>query len=219
MLLQLNDLHVVRGSLPVLSGINLDLPQGESIALKGASGCGKSTLLKTIVGGCTWQARSFNFKRKPVTATNIQFIRQQSGYIGQESTLAGLSVRDSLMQPFEFSAYRRRKFPEHEMLRLLATFYLPVEILDRHPSGLSGGQRQRLSIIRVLLLEPELIIADEPTSALDSDSRKQVVDELLNRGRSVISTSHDQHWLDSCDRIIHMSQGRILEEVEYDRTH
>ena len=211
-MIKLKNLTVIMDDMPILRGVNLDAYKGTSIALKGPSGGGKSTLLKALVGGCRWQAEQYHFQGQHITADNIQYIRQRTGYIGQESTLAGTSIRESLMQPFQFSAYRSRVFPEGEMARLLKAFHLPVELLRRHPSALSGGQQQRISIIRALLLNPELIIADEPTSALDPESRNSVIKELLNRGRTIISTSHDQHWLNNCDRLLTLSGGVIINE-------
>ena len=211
-MLSIKGLQVVREGNRILDGIDLIVTKGQSVALKGPSGCGKSTLLKALVGGCQWQAEYFIMDNKHVTASNIQNVRQNTGYIGQESPMSGTAIREALERPFLFSVYRRREFPEHELNRLMQAFDLSAELLDRHPSSLSGGQRQRFAIIRILLLNPQLIIADEPTSALDEKSRRSVIKELLLSGRTIISTSHDQEWLDGCSDILMMEEGRILGE-------
>ena len=214
-MLKVKQLQATRNGKAVLESINLEIQTGRSYALQGSSGCGKSTLLKTLVGGCPWQADEFLFNGKTINQGNIQIVRQSTGYIGQESALSGPSVKACLKQPFEFAAYRNRAFPETELERLMEALSLPESLLQKPPTELSGGQRQRLCIIRTLLLQPILIIADEPTSALDNKNRNAVIDELLKRDRTVISTSHDQQWLNNCDQLICMAEGRIIREPEY----
>ena len=214
-MLKVKQLQAMRNGKAVLEDINLEIQTGQSYALQGSSGCGKSTLLKTLVGGCQWRANEFLFDGQPVSTDNIQIVRQSAGYIGQENALAGSSVEACLKQPFEFAAYKSKDFPDAELERLLKAFSLPEPLLKKSPTELSGGQRQRFCIIRTLLLQPKLIIADEPTSALDKNNRRAVIDELLNQQRTVISTSHDQEWLDCCDQLIFMKESRIIREPEY----
>ena len=214
-MLKVKHLQATRNGNVMLENINLDIRAGQSYALQGASGCGKSTLLKTLIGGCPWQAEAFLFNGQLVSSDNIQIVRQSTGYIGQENALFGVSVDTCLKQPFEFAAYKNRSFPKAELDRLMQTFSLSESLLKKSPSELSGGQRQRFCIIRALLLRPKLLIADEPTSALDKNNRDAVIDELLNRKHTIISTSHDQQWLDNCDQLIFMSEGRIIRELEH----
>ena len=211
-MLDIKGLQVTREGIRILDGIDLMVRKGQSVALRGPSGCGKSTLLKALVGGCRWQADHFIINNQPVGVADIHGVRQNTGYIGQESPMSGTSVREALERPFQFAAYKDRKFPEQELARLMHQFHLSEELPERHPSSLSGGQRQRFAIIRVLLLKPQLIIADEPTSALDADSRNSVIRELLHSGKTIISTSHDQHWLNQCNSILIMEKGRIMGE-------
>ena len=213
-MLKLEGLQVVRDGTLILKRINLDVKRGQSIVLQGPSGCGKSTLLKALVGGCEWQADRYIVDDESVRPDTIQTIRQKTGYIGQENALSGSSIREALMRPFSFKIHRNKSFPKEELQRLIHAFNLSTSLLDRHPSQLSGGQKQRFAIIRVLLLKPALIIADEPTSALDADSREGVLEELLNGGYTVISTSHDPFWLNKCDKIIAMNDGQIVKEVQ-----
>lgn len=211
-MLNIKGLRVTREGTRILDGVDLKVKKGQSIALQGASGCGKSTLLKALVGGCRWQADHFIVNDQPMAAADIHSVRQNTGYIGQESPMSGTSIRETLERPFQFAAYKGREFPRPELARLMQQFHLSDELLERHPSSLSGGQRQRFAIIRILLLKPRLIIADEPTSALDTDSRDSVIRELLHSGKTIISTSHDQYWLDQCDSILIMEKGRIMGE-------
>lgn len=214
-MLKVKQLQATCSGRQILQGINLNIQSGQSIALQGPSGCGKSTLLKTLVGGCSWQAEEFTFADQKITPDLIQVVRQSAGYIGQENAPSGSCVLDFLKQPFLFAAYKNRTFPQTEMERLMKKFLLSEQLLHQPPATLSGGQRQRFCILRILLLKPMLIIADEPTSALDKENRMAVMDELLNQKRTVISTSHDQQWLDACDELIFMNEGRIVREAEY----
>ena len=214
-MLKVKQFRAIRNGSPVLEDISLEILPGTSCALQGPSGCGKSTLLKALVGGCHWQADEFIFDGQPITKASIQTIRQSAAYIGQENALSGSSVEECLKQPFQFTAYKNRTFPQTELKRLIQKFSLPQALLQKKPSELSGGQKQRFCIIRALLLQPKLIIADEPTSALDKNNRSAVIDELLSQKHTVISTSHDQEWLDCCDQLIFMNEGRIVREPEY----
>ncbi|AMO54821.1 hypothetical protein GZ77_24895 [Endozoicomonas montiporae] len=214
-MIKLEGLDIVRGGNPVIRNSSLTVEKGQSVALQGPSGCGKSTLLKTLVGGCEWQSGHYLFNDKPVTPDSIQAVRLKTGYIGQESALMGTTVLEALQRPFSFRAFRNKTFPEQTLYRLMNRFLLSRNLLNHHPSALSGGQKQRFAIIRVLLLDPELIIADEPTSALDAESRDNVIEELLGTGRTVISTSHDQHWLDRCERIVLMDNGQVIGDKQH----
>ena len=213
-MIKLEGLQVVRNGIPVIKKSSFTVHKGQSVALQGPSGCGKSTLLKTLVGGCEWQADRYLFNNELVTPASIHRVRLKAGYIGQENTLSGATVLEALQRPFSFRAYRGQLFPEQTLYRLIDRFQLSIDLLSHHPSTLSGGQKQRFAIIRVLLLEPELIIADEPTSALDAESRDSIIEELLGNERTVISTSHDQAWLDQCKRIVMMNNGQIIGEKQ-----
>ena len=214
-MIKLEGLNIVRRGNPVIRNSSLTIEKGQSVALQGPSGCGKSTLLKTLVGGCEWQSGHYLFNHKPVTPGSIQAVRLKTGYIGQENALSGATVIEALQRPFSFRAFRHRLFPEQKLYSLMDYFLLSRSLLDQHPSTLSGGQKQRFAIIRVLLLEPEFIIADEPTSALDAESRDNVIEELLGTGQTVISASHDQHWLDRCERIVMMDNGQIIGDKQH----
>ena len=214
-MLNIKGLSVRRGDKLILDRLDLRMNQGETLALKGASGCGKSTLLKACLGGCPWKADQFLFEGVTITPKTLSYIRQRSGYIAQESTLPGHTVQEAMEQPFQFLAYQDKPFPAEELIRRMADFHLSEHLLTSHPSELSGGQRQRFAIIRVLLLSPKLIVADEPTSALDNVSRNAVIEALLNGQRTVISTSHDSHWLDACERVELMMKGKMIREAGY----
>ena len=137
----------------ILRDISLTFAAGESVVLTGASGCGKSTLLRLLLGGIPWQRGHYYFHNEQVNSGNIARVRTSCGFVAQESDLAGATVREGLMRPYQFAAYRDKHFPEDELQRLLATFGLNATLLESAPAKLSGGQRQRLNIIRALLLQ------------------------------------------------------------------
>ncbi len=215
-MLKLTNMQVEPNGVPVLKNISFEVAAGDSLVLAGPSGSGKSSLLKALLGGCKWRAESYIFNGVNVTPGLIQTVRQQSGYIGQEYNLEGITVYEALKRPFAFSIYRDREFSRQELMRLMGSFLLSADFLERGPTSLSGGQRQRFAIIRTLLLKPKLIVADEPTSALDQDCREAVIHELLDQGTTVVSTSHDSAWISRCSRVLSLNHGSLVFRGEAD---
>ncbi len=198
--------------LTILHNITLHIAEGERVVFTGSSGCGKSSLLKLLLGACRVSEGEYFYRNQAVTLPVLKELRGSAGYIGQESPMGDLSVREFLKSPFEFAVYRDRTYNESKLMVLFEKLHLESDVLDKSPQTLSGGQRQRLNIARVMQLEPAIIFADEPTSALDNQSTQAVVDLLAGSGRTIISVSHDARWIEACDRQLVMNKGRIIDE-------
>ena len=167
--------------MPVLRGIDLDFPTGQTTVVLGPSGCGKSVMLKHIIGllkpdsGQVW----FDGQRIDyLNETRLSAIRQQFGFLFQQSALFdSMTVRENLMFPLlehtELDAEQR----EQKVKRVLAMVGLG-ETLDKMPAELSGGQRKRIALARAIVLEPTVILYDEPTTGLDP-IRADVINELI----------------------------------------
>ncbi|MCH7887345.1 MAG: ATP-binding cassette domain-containing protein [Candidatus Marinimicrobia bacterium] len=171
----------------VLSGINIDLAEGESIAITGQSGCGKTTLLLIMAGLISPTSGNLflNGKAYSETSNDIALVLQDYG-LPPWKTVADNIRLGALLQKIPVS--------DDELKNLKSQ--LKIEGLDHlYPHQLSGGQRQRVAIARILLLKPKLLLLDEPFGALDALTRERLQKLLLNifrqRGFSFIIVTHD----------------------------
>ncbi|NNJ96184.1 MAG: ATP-binding cassette domain-containing protein [Gammaproteobacteria bacterium] len=183
------------GDTEVLAPMDLQVPSGETRVLIGPSGCGKSTLLRLIAGLIQPDSGSIRFEGIVLTPDNILTLRQRMGYVIQEGGLfPHLNVRDNVTV---MARYLRRNLGwiEARLAELTKLVQLPTELMQRYPAELSGGQRQRVSLMRALMLDPDLLLLDEPLGALDPMIRYQLQQELkaifARLGKSVVMVTHD----------------------------
>ena len=202
-----------------LDGIDLEVDEGESVAIVGPSGSGKSTLLQLIgaldepdegqivVAGC-------NLASMP-DARASRFRREEVGFVFQFFNLVPtLNALDNVALPAQLAG--RSAAAAREEARVLLE---RVRLEDRggdHPDALSGGQQQRVAIARALINSPRLILADEPTGALDRHSGDQVL-ELLHelvreRGSTLLMATHRAEARASTQRTVWIEDGRIVRD-------
>jgi osmoprotectant transport system ATP-binding protein len=201
------------GAATALQPTDLAIPAGKTTALIGPSGCGKSTLLRLIVGLIVPSDGEILFEGKPVNPSDI-LLRRRMGYVIQDG---GLFPHLTAAQNVLFMA-RHLKQPASEsdarLSELCELTQFPREGLNRYPVELSGGQRQRVSLMRALMLQPDVLLLDEPLGALDPLVRaglqtdlKEIFDRL---GQTVILVTHDMAEAGYlADAIILMNEGRI----------
>jgi len=204
---------------PVLKGINLNIMQGEFIALMGPSGSGKSTLMNIV--GCLDRATRGKFLLLDKDASEgsddelAQIRREELGFIFQTFNLIGrISVLKNVEMPMVLSEIPReqRKARALELLRSVGLAHR----IDFSPTNISGGERQRVAIARALANDPKIIIADEPTGNLDLKSSYEVMNimkKLHDEGRTIIMVTHNPEITENCDRVIRLKDGRILGEA------
>ena len=197
--------------------MNLHVQPGEFFAIMGPSGCGKSTLLNMLgaldqpTSGEVWIAGENLAHLKNVD----DFRAHTVGFVFQlHNLLPTLTAQENIEVPMQgrVNSARERTARSRRLLEL-------VSLQDRAhhlPNQLSGGQRQRIAIARALANNPKLILADEPTGALDSQSGQELLDLLneLNRseGTTIAVVTHDPRVAQATQRIIRMSDGRIIED-------
>jgi len=179
----------------VLAPTDLQIPAGETTVLIGPSGCGKSTLLRLIVGLIQPNTGNITLGGTKLEPTNLLDMRQRMGYVIQEGGLfPHLTVRDNVTV---MARYLRRDagWIEHRLVDLAQLVRLPLNLMSRFPAELSGGQRQRVSLMRALMLDPELLLLDEPLGALDPMIRYELQQELKSifakLGKTVVMVTHD----------------------------
>jgi lipoprotein-releasing system ATP-binding protein len=213
-----------RESVPVLDGVDLDIDQGELLAVVGASGSGKSTLLHLIglIDGADGGQIELNGERiDNLPNRRRDALRNRTfGFIFQfyhllpeltalENVLIPLTIRYG---PLEYLSKRRRFRVEAEAM--LDRVGLSHRITHR-PNELSGGEMQRVAIARALVGGPSVLLADEPTGNLDANTGREVLDLLrdLNRERALtmILVTHDLGIASKSDRVVRLAEGRLEE--------
>ncbi|WP_029935620.1 ABC transporter ATP-binding protein [Sphingomonas sp. UNC305MFCol5.2] len=201
-----------------LDAIDLDIAEGEFVAIMGPSGCGKSTLLNMIGMLDSPSSGSYVFNGKEVAGlseSKLADVRKESiGFIFQSFNLVDeLSVRDNVELALLYhnvSASERKRRVDEVMDK--------VGIAHRakhRPSQLSGGQQQRVAVARALVASPKLILADEPTGNLDTHHGEEVMrmlQTLNGEGSTIVMVTHSPAHADYAGRIVSMLDGRILQE-------
>jgi osmoprotectant transport system ATP-binding protein len=204
------------GSL-ALHPTNLQFQRSLTTALIGPSGCGKSTLLRLILRLIEPDAGSIQFDGTEITRENAPEIRRRVGYVIQEGGLfPHLTARANVLLMSRHLGQASEE-AETRLGELCALSQFPAEALDRYPPELSGGQRQRVSLMRALMLSPELLLLDEPLGALDPLVRSTLQEDLkeifLRLQQSVLLVTHDMaEAAYLADEIVLMNEGRIVQK-------
>ena len=205
--------------LIVLKEINLDIHEGEFIAITGPSGSGKSTMMNIVgaLDGPSWGKVLLKGKDlSELGESNLSLFRGKTiGFIFQSFNLIPtLTAIQNVMLPMEMVDLPEKEAKERAEL-LLGMLGLK-DRLNHKPNELSGGQQQRVAIARSLANDPEIILADEPTGNLDSHTGKFVMDFLgkLNKeGKTIILITHDLNLARYARRVIHIKDGKIEKET------
>lgn len=206
------------GTNEVLKGIDLQVKQGEVIAIIGKSGSGKSTLLRCINGLEVFQHGRLTVDEKPLLHDNAQAmreLRQRVGMIFQSFNLfPHLSVGKNIMLAPSLVKKTDALAATAQAKKLLERVGL-AEKFDAMPDQLSGGQQQRVAIARALAMEPAVLLCDEITSALDPElvgEVLRVVESLAVEGMTLLMVTHEMSFARKVsNRVIFMHQGRVHE--------
>ena len=183
--------------------------RGEKVCLTGPSGCGKSTLLNAIPGFVPLAEGRIEVDDLPLTAGNCPRIRQKIAWLPQELNLELDTVKILLLYPFAFKGNKKNSPDRKTVLQLFEKLLLDENLYDKSLAEISGGQKQRVAIASVLLLKKTIMLLDEPSSALDDEATKLLADYILSlENITVISASHDKHWIDRMDRKVFMEPHR-----------
>ena len=203
-----------------LNGVNIEVKEGEFVAIMGPSGCGKSTLLNILClldnpdSGNYWLGGEEvgHLKEKDRT----QFRKGRIGFVFQSFNLIDeLTVEENVELQLKYL-----NVPKEERKQRVLDILRKVNLSQRakhYPQQLSGGQQQRVAIARAVVGNPKLILADEPTGNLDSKNGLEVM-ELLSQlnaeGTTIVMVTHSQHDATYANRIIHLFDGQVVDHVD-----
>jgi ATP-binding cassette, subfamily B, bacterial len=214
--------YPTRAAIPVLDDVSFSVRQGEKLAIVGPSGAGKSTIFHLILRFYDPVSGMITFDGVPLTDVDPLALRRQIALVPQDAVVFAASVRDNIR-------FGRPDANDKEVERA-AELAHAREFIARLPQGfetpvgergvtLSGGQRQRIAIARAILREAPLLLLDEATSSLDAESETLVKDALerLMRHRTTVVIAHRLATVLTCDRILVMESGRIIEHGTHDK--
>lgn len=202
-----------------LNNVNIEIQEGEFVAIMGPSGCGKSTLLNILGLLDNPTGGEYRLNGEDVsTYTEAQRTALRKGVIGfvfqSFNLIDELDVYENIELPLLYmgvSASERKRRVEDAMNRMAI-----AHRVKHFPQQLSGGQQQRVAIARAVVTNPKLILADELTGNLDSKNGKEVMDlltELNKEGTTIVMVTHSQHDAGYADRVINLFDGQVVTDV------
>ncbi len=198
-----------------LDGVNLEVEQGEFVAIVGTSGSGKSTLLHMMGGldrattGNVYINGNAIFSMKDEALTT--FRRRNIGFVFQNYNLVPiLNVYENIILPMELDGHHAEKSWVDHIMKLLGL----SEKKTQMPNQLSGGQQQRVAIARALVTKPAIILADEPTGNLDSVTSQDVISLMKTTScqfqQTMVMITHNEEIAQTADRIVRIEDGKIV---------
>lgn len=205
-----------------LNKANIEVKQGEFVAILGTSGSGKSTFLNLVGGLDTPTKGEIFIKGKDISKLKKEeqtiFRRRYIGFVFQNySLMSVLNVYDNVVLPISFD---KGQGINHEYIKSLLTELGLWDKRKKYPYELSGGQQQRVAIARALANKPAIILADEPTGNLDSKTTSEVIGVLKSSShkynQTIIMVTHNEVLAQACDRILRIEDGILRKVGEQD---
>ncbi len=215
-MIELDGVSKAYGDVQALAPTDLVIPPGRTMVFIGPSGCGKSTLLRLIIGLVRPGGGTVRFGGAEVTPENAVELRRRMGYVVQHGGLfPHLTARGNVGLLARYLGWDERRI-DRRVADLIALTQFPLRGLDRYPAELSGGQRQRVSLMRALMLDPDVLLLDEPLGALDPMIRSELQADLKTifqqLEKTVVLVTHDIGEAGFFgDLIVLLREGRIVQ--------
>jgi len=215
------------GPYAAVDGIDLDVHEGEFVAIAGPSGSGKSTLLNLLAGIERAEAGELNVAGAALhTMGEAALTAWRGRHVGVVfqffQLLPTLTALENVLLPMDFCGHLPRARRTERALALLGQLGL-VSQAHRFPAALSGGQQQRVALARALANEPRLLLADEPTGNLDTASAESLLDLLQalvdEQGLSVVMVTHEAAAMRRAMRCLHLRDGRVVDGAALEQAH
>lgn len=215
-LLRATGIHRAYGPTPALRGVDVEIGEGEIVAVTGPSGCGKSTLLHCLAGILRVDSGEVRYRDQDLglwsEADRSRLRRTDFGVLFQFGQLVPeLTAAENVALPLLLAGSGRREARE-AAASWLDRFGVG-DIADQMPGRMSGGQQQRCAVARALVTEPQVLFADEPTGALDQLTGEQVLSEIVRvareQGTSVVLVTHEPQIAGYADREVALRDGVV----------
>ena len=207
------------GLPPVFTDLSLHIEAGEYIGIVGSSGCGKSTLLKLLLGFEKPTSGKIYYDHQDMEELDLQELRKKFGVVLQDGELISGSIFDNIVLTYPSAR-------DSDVTDVVEAVGLEEDIdgmpmglqtvVSEHCGTISGGQKQRILIARAIITRPKVIFFDEATSALDNVTQAQVCETLEKMNGTKLVIAHRLSTIKSCDRIIVLDRGQIVEEGNYE---
>lgn len=207
------------GTRPLFNNIDLNINGGDHIAFVGESGNGKSTLIKLIMGYYKVDDNMIFIDGHDINKINIESLRKEISFVNQNSKLFNSSIYDNISYGNGLS---------HEeidnMIQKLGVGRIFIGLRDGlnnnvgvNGDQLSGGQKQMVHILRAMAKKNKIVIMDEPTAAIDVNNRELVIKAIkeMSKGKTLLLITHDQALLKACNRVVRISNGKIVSDKTY----
>lgn len=217
-MLKIKDLSKKFNGLDLFNNINLEIEEGDKLAIIGPSGSGKSTLLRCMNFLEDMDQGQIIYKDKPIDKDkDLNTYRENVGMVFQNFNLfSNYNVLDNLI----LAPVMKDKLSKEEAIKKAEGLLKKIGLLDKKeafPSQLSGGQKQRIAIARALMMDAEILLFDEPTSALDPEMVEEVlslIKDLADEGHTMVIVTHEMDFAKKiANRIIFMDHGQIEEDT------
>ena len=219
-MLELRGVEKRYGATRALGPIDIEIAGGRTTVLIGPSGCGKSTLLRIALGLIRPDTGIVRVAGTDVGGCDLMQLRRRIGYVVQDGGLfPHMTARANVAVMAEYVGWSSSRVDDR-IAALVRLARLPAALLDRYPSELSGGQRQRISLMRALMLDPELLLLDEPLGSLDPmirfDLQQDLRDAFESLGKTVVLVTHDlAEAVFFGHEIVLLDDGRIVQSGSY----
>ncbi|MEW6104055.1 MAG: ABC transporter ATP-binding protein [bacterium] len=214
--IEIKDVYFGYAETPVLSGVNLEIKQGEFLGIAGESGCGKTTLVNLILRLYEPQSGTITIDGVDIRKITIKSLRENIGFVSQEPALFSGTIAENIgygLSSFSMDEIEKAASLSHcNFIKELPEGY-NTEI-GEYGTRLSAGQKQRIAIARALIMKPKILILDEATSNLDYSSEREIISsfsEILSLKTTLIVIAHRLSTIVNADRIVVMDEGKIAE--------
>ncbi len=216
-MLEFKNVSFSYGDHPVLDNLSFKINDGEAVGLIGANGAGKSTIMKLVLGLLAGEGE-ISLDNIPVCKKNLAEIRKKIGFVLQDSDnqmFMPTVYEDMIFGPMNYGMSREEA--DRRVDEVLASLNL-TELKHRSNHKISGGEKRMAAIATILAMQPEVILMDEPSTALDPVNRRTVINTVNSLKQTKLIASHDLDMiLDTCDRVILLSRGKIAADGDAEK--
>ena len=216
-MLEFKNVSFSYGDYPVLDNLSFKIDDGEAVGLIGANGAGKSTIMKLVLGLLAGEGE-ICLDNTPVCKKNLAEIRKKIGFVLQDSDnqmFMPTVYEDMIFGPMNYGMSREEA--DRRVDEVLASLNL-TELKHRSNHKISGGEKRMAAIATILAMQPDVILMDEPSTALDPVNRRTVINTVNSLKQTKLIASHDLDMiLDTCDRVILLSRGKIAADGDAEK--